>query len=76
MLNDDQVKARTCLATGSWLIDPKYQHPPAVYEEKLKERCRVCWKLREFFPEWVTAYMTKWAKDKQPVVTREEEDFA
>lgn len=76
LLSDDEVKARNCLASGSYLVDPKYLHPQAVAEEKLKERCRACWTLREFFPPWVKAYVTRWADDNKPVLTKAEEDWA
>lgn len=64
MLTDDQVKARNCLASGSWLVDPKYLYPREQAEEKLKARCRECWHLREFWPQWVKDYADKWAKEK------------
>lgn len=76
VLSEDHLKARACLAAGSFLIDPRYQFPQQKYEDQLRERCRICWKLREFFPSWVHTYIEQWKANKEPAVTREEEDFA
>jgi hypothetical protein len=75
-LSDDELKARSCLKVGDILVDPKYLHPRETAEQKLKDRCRACWKLREFFPSWVHAYIERWAKEKQPVMSKADEDWA
>jgi hypothetical protein len=62
LLTDDQLKAVNCLKAGSILVDPRYLYPRETAEERLKENCRKCWHLREYFPAWVTAYVEKWAK--------------
>lgn len=72
--SDDELKARRCLAVGSWLIDPKHLGPGA--EDRLKERCRECWALRKHFPGWVLAYVSQWAADGKPAMSRDEEDAA
>lgn len=75
-ISDEELKARHCLASGSYLIDPKYLHPQAAAEEKLKERCRVCWSLRAHFPEWVNAYVRRWTDEGKPPMTKQEQDWA
>lgn len=59
-----QEEARRCLAAGSFLIDPRYQYPREKYEEMLKQNCRKCWALREWWPNWVRVYADRWAKEK------------
>lgn len=76
ILSEDQVKARNCLKVGDILVDPKYLHPREVAESKLKERCRVCWSLREWFPDWVQAYVKRWSDEGKPPISKADEDWA
>lgn len=62
MISTDEFKARECLKSGTYLIDPKFLGHAA--EEKLKVRCRACWHLREYWPSWVKKYAEGWAKEK------------
>lgn len=64
MISDEEIKARDCLRSGSYLLDPKYMPAEAKGEEKLRERCKACWEMRAYFPSWVTAYIEKWKKEK------------
>jgi hypothetical protein len=61
---EKRKEARDCLREGSLLIDPRYLFPVAVYEEKLKKRCKECWHLREHFPGWVNEYIKRWSAEK------------
>jgi hypothetical protein len=64
MLTQNQIDAIKCLREGSWLVDPKYMTPSAVYEEKLKKRCKECWHMRDHFPAWVNEYIKRWSAEK------------
>jgi hypothetical protein len=65
MISDDELAARNCLRSGSFLIDPKYLAPESKPYEKLKERCRACWAMRAFFPDFVKKYMEQWEKEQK-----------
>jgi hypothetical protein len=65
LLTDKQIEARNCLAVGSHLTDPKYLFPQAVALERFKERCRLCWHLRDYWPDWAKVYAAKWKAEKE-----------
>jgi hypothetical protein len=50
---------------GQILVNPKYLPAESNPEQKLKERCRACYAMREFWPQWVKDYAAKWAKAKE-----------